>query len=161
VLEDPGFEAVHERFIEDNARAEGMTMHYLDYLLDAVVVGADLWVLLGQSKHGPAVIRVIRPDGSAGQQLMFPRVVGADKFTVDSARRRIYFVRPETADLLRSRFCCDDDVPRLGCYASPLCSLSRRSRRWMLNNRVEKRRGELRRVLISQSAGWVARKNTC
>jgi hypothetical protein len=103
-VEDPAFEEVYERFVAANAEAGPNAMPPLRYLLDAELIGDELWVLLGQSMDGAAVIRILRANGSSGSQMTFSAVTGAGLFAVDTARRLVYFVRPETADLLRSRY---------------------------------------------------------
>jgi hypothetical protein len=100
-VDDPDFEDLRRRFFTENAAAEPMQMFALRYFLNAQVVGTDLWLLLGQSERSAAVIRVVRSNGSLGERMEFANVSGVDRFAVDTERRLVYFVSPETAELLR------------------------------------------------------------
>jgi hypothetical protein len=104
LLEDSAFEAVRAHWIAMNAEAEMNQLLPLRYILDVESVGDDLWVLLGQSMIGPATIRVIKADGSLGGRLTFTSVTETGQFAVDVERRRVYFARPETAELLGVSF---------------------------------------------------------
>jgi hypothetical protein len=103
-LRDPAFDDVRRKFVDDNAAASGMQGLPLRYILDARAVGEDLWVLLGQSMTSPAVVRVVNQNGTLGPRYVFPNVSEVDQFAVDVQRRLIYFVRPDTAELLRVSF---------------------------------------------------------
>jgi hypothetical protein len=103
-LEDPAFDAVRRKFVDDNAAATGMNAFDLRHILDTRAVGEDLWVLLGQSMTSPAVLRVVNQNGALGPRYVFPNVSEVDQFAVDVQRRLIYFVRPDTAELLRVSF---------------------------------------------------------
>ncbi|HJQ64725.1 MAG TPA: 6-bladed beta-propeller, partial [Burkholderiales bacterium] len=104
VLEDSAFDGVRTHWIAMNAAAEMNQLLSLRYILDVQSVGGDLWVLLGQSLVGPATIRVIKADGSFGARITFTYVTGTGQFAVDVERRRVYFARPETAELLGASF---------------------------------------------------------
>jgi hypothetical protein len=103
-LQDPAFEDVRRKFVEDNTAASGMQGFPLRYILDTRAVGEDLWALLGQSMTSPAVVRVVNQNGTLGPRYVFPNVSEVDQFAVDVQRRLIYFVRPDTAELLRLSF---------------------------------------------------------
>jgi hypothetical protein len=79
-------------------------MFALRHFLNAQVVGTDLWPLLGQSERSKAVVRVVRSNGSLGERMEFANVSGVDRFAVDTERRLVYFVSPETAELLRTAY---------------------------------------------------------
>ncbi|MGE0158403.1 MAG: hypothetical protein AB7T31_03270 [Gemmatimonadales bacterium] len=64
-------------------------------------MGSDLWLLLGQSATSGAVIRVVHANGILGERMTFANVREVDRFAVDPSRRLVYFVSPETAELMR------------------------------------------------------------
>ena len=102
-LEDPSFESVRAEFVSRNAALEGMRLFPLMYILpNPRPAGDELWVLLGQSGQGPAVIQVVNGDGSLGARLEFPEIRDVALFAVDPARGLVYFTTAETAELLRT-----------------------------------------------------------
>jgi hypothetical protein len=103
-LEDPSFAGVRADFVSRNAALEGMRgLFPLTYTLpNPRPVGDELWVLLGQSQLGPAVIQIVRGDGSLGPRLEFPEIREVALFALDLPRSRVYFTTAETAELVRT-----------------------------------------------------------
>lgn len=100
-LQDSAFAEVRRDFVARNESAAANQLFPLRFILDAEVVGEELWLLLGQSALGPASILVLGPDGSEVRRISVPTVEGADRLGVDVERRRLYFVRSEAAELVR------------------------------------------------------------
>ena len=46
-------------------------------------------------------ILISTADGGLGERIEFPGVTGVDQLAVDLARRRVYFTRPDAAELIR------------------------------------------------------------
>ncbi len=98
-LDEPDADVEFERFVAETARRPVGSFTPLQYIIDAVAVDGDLWVLVPGPEHA-AAIRVVHSDGSLGARLEFPGVEEASQVAVDRVRSRIYFVEQDRASLV-------------------------------------------------------------
>jgi hypothetical protein len=84
-----------EETLDDPRRIDGPV-----YVLDAAVVGQELWMLLNMPAPEPAVILALTTDGRFEQTVVFSEVRDALSFAVDRARGRVYFTIPTSASVV-------------------------------------------------------------
>jgi len=101
--------------IQERNRGDGRAMTVPFLILDADVVGTELWVLVNTGERGPARVVILEPGREGVRHLTWP-VVGAEGFAVDAARGWVYFLVGGRAGLVRVPMVREDRESAIGVY---------------------------------------------
>jgi hypothetical protein len=89
-------------FVRKNIEEQNPSrIHSLQYVIDAAVVGDDLWLLLNTADEDNGLLLVLSADDAAvRRRLTFPGLPNTGYFAVDQSRRRLYMAPRGEASVL-------------------------------------------------------------
>ncbi len=101
-LDEPVLRAARATFVRKNIEEQNPSrIHSLQYVIDAAVVGEDLWLLLNTADEDDGLLLVLRAnDGSVRRRVTFPGLPNTGYFAVDPLRRRLYMAPRGEASVL-------------------------------------------------------------
>jgi hypothetical protein len=74
----------------------------LNLVIDATLVGEDLWLLLHLPEDSASVVLVVGADGRLRHRLVVPGVRGANAIAVNREQRELYLTVADEGLLLRT-----------------------------------------------------------